>query len=356
MDCGQPYPAQGVPFCCPNCNGLFDYDRSFIIITEKVEPGQPGIWKYRHTFGFSDSLEPLTIGEGNTPLLAVNVFDHEVYFKCEYANPSGSFKDRGMATMVAFLRSRCVLNAVEDSSGNAGASFAAYAARAGIEAVIYIPATASGPKRRQIESYGAKLIPVNGNRSESANKALAAAGSGVVYASHTYLPFNLPGYATCAYEIVAQLGCKPGTVILPVGQGGLLLGLARGFKAMLDAGVMDGLPMLVGVQAARCAPLVAAAEGAKKDNNHSSETIAEGVRVAHPLRKKAVLESVLSTGGRFVPVADAEIHRGRDALARLGFYVEPTSALIWAALRQCLGRSPDPIVAVLTGSGYKVQA
>ena len=172
----------------------------------------------------------LSLGEGNTPLISATAFGRDVYFKCEYANPSGSFKDRGSATLSPSCYSRGVSEAIEDSSGNAGASFAAYAARAGIKARVYVPEDASGPKRKQIEFYGAELVAVPGPRSNAAEAARRAAEGGMVYASHAYLPFNLPGYATCAYEIVEQLGQAPGAVILPAGQGGLLLGMGRGFQ------------------------------------------------------------------------------------------------------------------------------
>ncbi len=100
---------------------------------------KPGIWRYRHTFGLPPDSEPVSLGEGGTPLLWAEVYGRKVAFKCEYLNPSGSFKDRGSAVIAAWLKSRGITKAVEDSSGNAGASFAAYAARAGIKATDICP-------------------------------------------------------------------------------------------------------------------------------------------------------------------------------------------------------------------------
>lgn len=353
MDCGDLYPELGVPYRCSRCGGLYDYDRDFPFDPTQVESQRTGIWKSMYAFGFGGDGVSLTLGEGNTPLVTADVFDREVYFKCEYANPTGSFKDRGMATLMAMLLSRKVTEAVEDSSGNAGASFAAYAARAGIKARVFIPETASGPKREQIEFYGAELIAVPGSRTKAGEAAMQAAGSGTVYASHAYLPFNLPGYATCAYEIFEQLDKGPGAVILPVGQGGLLLGMARGFQALINAEVMETLPILIGVQAAACAPLAAMARSVKF--NGESPTVAEGVRVTKPLRASEVTKRVLASKGRYVTVAEADILTGRDALAQMGFYVEPTSALVWDGLKQILVGLPDPVVVVLTGSGYKTK-
>jgi threonine synthase len=250
-----------------------------------------------------------------------------------------------------------VTEAVEDSSGNAGASFAAYAARAGIRARVYVPESASGPKRKQIEDYGAELIPVPGPRSNAAEAVRRAADSGAVYASHAYLPFNLPGYATVVYEIVEQLGRAPGAVIVPAGQGGLLLGAWRGFLALKQAGVTRDAPRMIGVQAAACAPLFALSQMGPQGLQWVTEapTLAEGVRVRSPLRAEAVLRAVESSGGKFIAVGEEHILPGRDELKRRGLYVEPTSALVWRALEETLPNLPAPVVAILTGAGYKFQ-
>ena len=203
------------------------------------------------------SAVSVSLGEANTPLVRADAFGRQVFFKCEHFNPTGSFKDRGTAMLVSFLASRGVREALEDSSGNAGASFAAYAARAGIQASVFVPESAAGPKRMQIGMYGADLVLVPGRRSDATTAARKAAEGGAVYASHAYLPLNIAGYATCAFEISEQLGAGPGAVIVPAGQGGLLLGLGRGFRALQDAGVIHDVPVLIGVQAAACAPLVA---------------------------------------------------------------------------------------------------
>lgn len=353
LNCGRPYPDSGAPYQCPRCGGLYDYAEPFTF--GDVDQTGPGIWRYASSFGLE--ADSVSLGEGNTPLLSAKVFGRQVYFKCEYANPSGSFKDRGSATLVSFLRSRGVTEAVEDSSGNAGASFAAYAARVGIKARVYIPESASGPKREQIAMYGAEVMPVPGPRSNASEAVRKAAEAGAVYASHAFLPFNLPGYATCAYEIVEQLGVSPGSVIVPAGQGGLLLGMGRGFQAMLAGKRIAKMPALVGLQAAACAPLAALFSMGLAGLNFVTEgaTLAEGVRVRTPLRAGAVIETVRASGGHFMSVAEAHILPGRDALARLGFYVEPTSALVWRALEEALPGLPDPVVAILTGSGYKVR-
>ena len=357
-NCRQPYPTAGTPYRCSRCGGLFDYTEPFPYDPLKIEPALPGIWRYRHSFPLLADAPPLSLGEGNTPLVWGESFGGQVAFKCEYLQPSGSFKDRGSATLVSFLFSRGARTAVEDSSGNAGASFAAYAARAGIQSRLFVPDSASGPKRAQIEAYGAEVVRVLGprsNASEAVLRAVESPGSAAVYASHAYLPFNLPGYATLAYELVEQLGQAPGSLVTPVGQGGLLVGAWRGFTALKLAGVIDRLPRLVGVQARQCAPLWAISQYGLAGAGWVAEgpTLAEGIRVLRPLRGDAVLGAVAESGGHFLAVDEAQIGAGREALARMGFFVEPTSAVVWDALNQSAGRLPDPLVVVLTGSGFK---
>lgn len=345
-----------IPYCCPACGGLFDYAERLFYEARQVEAGQPGIWRYRHSFGLPEGRgAPVSLGEGNTPLVWAEAFGRQVAFKCEYLNPSGSFKDRGSALLISFLRGWGVKEVVEDSSGNAGASLAAYAARAEMRARVFVPEATAGPKLRQIEAYGAEVVRVSGPRSQAAEAARRAAEQGAVYASHAYLPFNLPGYATIAYEIVEQLGGAPGCVVSPAGQGGLLLGLGRGFEALAAAGVIAKIPLLVGVQARACAPLWALATYGPVGLSlvGEAQTLAEGIRVRYPLRGDTVLQTVERLGGMFLSVEEEAILPGRDQLSRRGFYVEPTSAVVWEALAQLAGRAADPLVVILTGSGLK---
>lgn len=350
LRCGQAYPSVGLPYCCPACGGIFDDTGTWNF--SPVDADLPGIWPDLRAFGWPADWPSISLGEGNTPLVWAECCGHQVAFKCEFLNPSGSFKDRGSAALVSALAGRGISMAVEDSSGNAGASFAAYAARAGIKARVYAPTSASGPKRAQIEAYGADLVLVPGPRSAAAHAVSLAAKQGATYASHAWLPFNLPGYATLAVELTRQLQQPPGAVVLPVGQGGLLLGLVRGFQSLRRAGVVASLPKVIAVQARACAPLWSLFTTGRLAADEAP-TLAEGVRVTRPVRAEAVIAAVQETGGRFVLVDEADILLGRDELARRGLYVEPTSALVWSALEQTLTELPEPVVAVLTGSGLK---
>jgi threonine synthase len=383
-NCGRPYPTRGLPYQCQKCGGMYDFTELPAFDPVRVDRSLPGIWRYRFTFGLPEKADVVTLGEGNTPLVPTKVGKREIYFKCEYQNPTGSFKDRGSALIAAWLKGRGIKNAVEDSSGNAGASFAAYAARAGIRARIFVPASASGPKRNQIEAYGADLELVPGSRSDVAEAVRRAVDANTSYASHAWLPFNLPGYATAAYEIFEQLGGElPGAVIVPAGQGGLLLGLARGFDSLRVANILAmqmqdakqkekintkpragsnikpakenvASTKIIGVQARACAPLWAMFAAGHEGLGFITDnpTLAEGVRVFRPLWAEAVLRAV-SSSGSMCAVDEEEIMPGREALAHLGFYVEPTSAIVWPVLQKQIHDLPDPVVVVLTGSGLK---
>jgi threonine synthase len=167
------------------------------------------------------------------------------------------------------------------------------------------------------------------------------------------------GNATAAYEIAEQLGRDPGTIILPLGHGTLLLGLHRGFKALRAAGLIERLPRLVGVQAMACAPIWAVHRYGRDGLAWvtEGETAAEGVRVVRPLRGDAVLAAIAESGGDVLAFEDAEILAGHNALARMGFYVEATAALVWPALKQVLkAETAGTVIAVLTGSGLKNKA
>jgi threonine synthase len=354
-DCQIPYPENQVPYRCPDCNGLYEFNFIPAFDLNKVEPELTGIWRYRHTFDAVNQGPVVSLGEGNTPVVWSEAFRKKIAFKLEFLNPTGSFKDRGTCLLVSFLLGRGVKSAVEDSSGNAGASFAAYAAATGMKATVYVPDYASGPKRYQIERYGANVISIPGKRSNTSDAVKNAAKNGTAYASHVYFPHDVLGYATIAYELLEQLGDFPGTVIAPTGQGSLLHGVGVGFDALYRAGYTSGRPVLVGVQSAACSPYWNAwIEGKTRVRKvKEGETIAEGVRSRAPVRAKSVLEAVISSAGRFVKVEEKNILPGRDQLANRGLFVEPTSAIIWDGLSQIVGQVPEPIVAILTGSGLK---
>lgn len=355
VDCLAPYPENGLPYRCPKCGGIFDFDGPPDFDPRLVERNLPGYWRYQHAFSLFEKARMVTLGEGNTPLIWLEDGEHRVALKMEHLNPTGSYKDRGSAVLVSQLLGRGAERAVEDSSGNAGASFAAYAARGGLKARVFVPESASGPKRVQIESVGAELIPIPGPRSEAAKAVLREAEAGVPYASHAYLPFGLAGIATIAYEIWEELGQAPGSIISPVGHGGLLLGIVRGFAALEKAKLINKVPYYLAVQAENCAPMLAADQGGLEamQSIHEGPTIAEGVRVRWPVRVKAILKEIPSRARKIVGINEEDLLQAFHDLPKHGIHVEPTSALAWAAYKKYRAILPEPIVLILTGSGLK---
>ena len=353
--CGAPFPERGFPYRCPRCTGLYDFSAAIEFPPDAQSSAERGLARYRAALPLPPGAPLVSLAEGDTPLLPLELEQRRVFLKCEHLNPTGSFKDRGAAVVVSALAAAGVRQAVEDSSGNAGASFAAYAARAGIQARIFVPDYAAGPKRRQMEAHGAQVVRISGPRSAAAEAVLQAVEAGAIYASHAHLPHGLAGFATVAFELWQQLGGAPGSVIAPVGQGSLVLGVARGFQALMGAGLIRKSPRLYGVQARACAPLWAVHKygAAGLQWMREGETQAEGIRIVHPVRGDQVLQAIETSGGELLAVEEQQIAAGRDNLARRGFYVEPTSAVVWPALQALGERLEDPVVLILTGSGFK---
>lgn len=345
-----------MPHRCTTCGGVYDFNELTIFDPDILDENATGLWRYRQVLGLPPDAPVISLGEGDTELAWRDVGGHQVAFKLEYQNPTGSYKDRGAAVLVSFLRSRGINEVVEDSSGNAGAALAAYAGVAGLKARLFVPDSTSITKRSQITSYGAELVRILGPRSNATQAALRAVENGAVYASHAFLPHVLTGYATIAYELVEQIGAAPGAVIAPAGQGNLVLALGRGFQTLYQSGLIDRMPRLVGVQALACAPLWAVFHYGASGLGWvtEGETIAEGVRIKHPVRGDAVISTVEASDGLFVVVDEEDINTGRDELAGYGFNVEPTSAIVWSTLTHVIEQLTSPIVVVLTGAGYKV--
>jgi threonine synthase len=358
-DCARNWPFDPTRWCC-DCGGVLEVVGAPSFDPTRVGEGDYTLWRYQAALSLPDGATRVTLGEGWTPLVAAEWDGRPshlpVHLKAEHLNPTGSFKDRGAAVLVTALKAMGVQAVVEDSSGNAGAALAAYAARAGLRATVYVPAHASPLKQAQIAAYGAEVVPVDGPRAEAARAVRRAAGEGAVYASHVYSPLYLQGMKTIAFELWEQLGARaPTSVLVPVGHGGLLLGLSLGFGELLAAGLIERPPRLFGVQAQACAPLARAWERGAADVApvEEGETVAEGVRIAAPPWGRAVLAAVRGSDGAVVALHDGETLAAQRKLAHQGIYVEPTSALAVAALDRLRDRVGDVPVVVLTGSGFK---
>lgn len=308
----------------------------------------------------------VALGEGDTPSVQLRALGDMVrlealYAKLEFMNPTGSFKDRGTAALMSVAKEFGAREVVEDSSGNAGASVAAYAARAGIAAHIFAPASAPAAKLSQISVYGATAHLIEGSRQAATDAAMDfATAHGLVYASHNLSPFFLEGTKTFAYEIARQFdGRPPKHIVMPVGNGSLLIGAYKGFVELQRNGLIDAMPRLYAVQARAVMPLAAAfADGSAPPLSESATTSAGGISVANPPRLKQSIDALRKTGGTAVAVSDADIARWHALLARKeGIFAEPTAAAAFAGLellvKQGAIRQSESTLLPVTGFGLK---
>jgi threonine synthase len=334
--CGRP--AAPTDWRCP-CGGPLDLPEIAADALRNLPPagaGDRSLWRYGESIPVSKSIAAkLSLGEGLTPLIAGGGDLAGIAVKLEYLFPTLSFKDRGAVVLVAAALQRGARALIADSSGNAGSAIAAYAARAGLPCTVFVPAATSPGKRDQVRAYGAALESVPGDRAATSAAAIEAVSqTGAMYASHVYDPYFLQGTKTFAFELWEQWRGVPDAVVIPVGNGTLLLGAARGFRELHRAGLIDRTPALVAVQSERCAPLARAwAMGAPDPVDvHVGETQAEGIAIAHPPRGPQIVAAVKATGGCVVGVSEAAIGPAQADLARRGLFVEPTAAVAWAAV------------------------
>ncbi|WP_254831952.1 pyridoxal-phosphate dependent enzyme [Haloglomus salinum] len=337
------------------CGEPLEYEQP---LPDADSPADADLDLSRGLWAFSEFLpvEPhVTLGEGPTPLVEAPAWDAE--FKLDWTFPSGSFKDRGATAVLSRAAELGVERVVEDSSGNAGAAIATYAARSGIDCAVYVPADVKPGKVRAIERAGAAVERVEGSREAVTDACVAAVEGGEGwYASHAWNPYFFAGTATMAYELAWQRGWSvPDAVVLPLGHGTMFLGAYRGFRALRDAGWTDSMPRLLGAQAAGYAPVVEELHGeaaAAGDND-----AADGIQIREPVRFGEILGAVEATDGDAIALGSEAVERELDALHRAGFYVEPTCAVAPAALRAYRERrevaADDDVVVGLSGSGLK---
>jgi len=328
------------------------------ITREAIDTSCRSLWRYRAALPFAVT-EPITLGEGMTPLIARDWRGIRPHFKLEWQSPTGSFKDRGASVMLSMLRQQGIRHVLEDSSGNGGAAVAAYAAAGGMAARILVPADTQAGKTVQMRAYGAECERVPGSRADTAAAAERQARD-IFYASHAWQAFFLHGTKTLAYEIWEDLGFRaPDNIIIPTGGGSNILGCDIGFSELLRAGEIQRLPRLFAAQPAHCAPLHATfLSGADTlAAIDARPTLAEGTSIERPVRWREVLAAIRGSHGQTVAVSEAEIEASHEALARTGFYVEPTCATADAALARLLDAgvitADQTSVVVLTGSGLK---
>lgn len=356
-------PAEDAPLRCPLTGEPLEFGDLPAFEPDKIDPSQPGHWRYAAMLPVVVSGQKrVTLGEGWTPLIDDEWDGLPVYWKFEGLMPSGSYKDRGISVMINWLLARDVHTVMDDSSGNAGASLACYAGRAGLRSCIFVPETAPEPKKAQVTVYGGELVEVPGPRAEATRAAEAATQNSreMAYASHAWHPAFLFGQMTVAWEIWEQLDrCVPDWIIAPVGHGGTLLGAWRGFQHLRASGVTHKLPKLLAVQAEPFTPVHNAFQSQSariQPTMHIRTISADGIAISYPVRWEALLGAIRFSQGTTVAVAEEEVIAAHGKLAARGIFVEPTSAVVAAALEQVadkLIKPRDVVVGILTGHGLK---
>lgn len=314
--------------------------------------------RYRDRLPIPDTWTPVTLGEGDTPLIPATRLSEQtgctVYLKVEGLNPTGSFKDRGMTMAVTEAVARGQQAVLCASTGNTSASAAAYAARAGIACAVLIPAgkIAMG-KLAQAVMHGATIIQIDGNFDDCLELARkVAADNSHVALVNSVNPVRIEGQKTAAFEIVDALGTAPDIHVLPVGNAGNITAYWKGYREYHADGLCDKLPRMLGVQAAGAAPLV---HGAPVKN---PETVATAIRIGSPASWAQAVSVRDESGGRFLVVTDEEIMAAYHLVARSeGVFVEPASAasiagLITAAQEGWVPRG-STVVCTVTGNGLK---
>lgn len=331
------------------------------ISRDDVEIRTRSLWRYRASLpiGIAD---PITMGEGCTPLVQRPWGNLRPLFKLEWFNPTGSFKDRGSSVMLSFLRQIGVSAVLEDSSGNGGSSIAGFGAAGGMGVKILAPASTSPAKIAQVRAYGAEVQLVDGPREESEAEAIRQSDR-TFYASHNWQAFFLEGTKSLAYELWEDLGFKaPDNIVIPVGAGSSLLGCAFGFRELLKAGQITKLPRLFVAQPLNCSPIDASFQAGVDTPVPRAvhKTIAEGTAIKKPLRLRQIVDALRESGGGTIALTEDEIVAALRGLARQGLFAEPTCASAAAAVDKLSGagtiRAAETTVVIVTGTGLKAAA
>ncbi|MEN6442472.1 MAG: threonine synthase [Methanoregula sp.] len=363
VHCGTTYPADEIIYNCKKCGHLLAVQYPFdeIKVSRETWNKRPlSVWRYRELLPVT--IDPVTLQEGGTPLyhlkrLGEGMGLKNLYAKHEGMNPSGSFKDRGMTVGVSMAMQLGKKSVACASTGNTSASLAVYAAKAGIPAVVLLPAgkVAVG-KVAQALIHGAKVISIRGNFDRALEMVHELCLTHGLYLLNSINPYRLEGQKTIGFEAIDQLGDVPERIVLPVGNAGNISAVYKGLLELEALGFIDRLPMMTGIQAAGSAPIVRAIH----DNlpvvipEENPETVATAIRIGAPVNAEKALVAIRKTGGLAETVTDDEIlQMQRDLARKEGIGVEPASAASVAGIRKLVEMGlidrDERIVCVVTG-------
>jgi threonine synthase len=347
--CSATHKPERARWLC-HCGSVLDVEY------EKLQwkPKGRGVWKYRTLLPFAG--KSITLDEGGTPLVKSERLGlKHLYLKLEGDNPTDSFKDRGTTVAISRAKAEGYKTVAVASTGNMGASVAAYAAHAGLKARVFVPQDTPKEKLAQILAYGARVKKVKGTFKDAVAAAWRDVEKNGSYLAMTGLnPFYNEGEKTVAYEIFEQLGA-PDVVIVPMGTGGLISSIWKGFVELKKMKKIRKIPRMIGVQAKGCAPIVDAWRrgAAFATPKEKCETIASAILVKLPFSSRLALRAIRESGGVGIAVSDKEIIRAIRELGREGVFAEPASAATLAALHHVKPQQRQKIILVITGHGLK---
>ncbi len=329
----------------------------------KVRSGKTSWERYADFLPFQFSPE-LSLGEGNTPLLESKQLGDYVgldrlLLKNETGNPTWSFKDRGSLPCILMAKQMGERFVATISTGNMGASLAAYGARSGAKPIIFIPSYCPEEKVRSMAIHGASVVKVEApDYGEMKRKVLSLANLFKLRIVSGNGPIRVEGYKFSAFEIVEQLGV-PDFVAVPTSTCGHIRGLFKGFRELLEAGLIQKLPRMIIVQAAHCSPLVTAVKQHKMQPVpfHHVKTLASAITTGNPLGGEEILDKAHRLQWLAESVTEEEILVGQQILGQAGFFVEPSAATLLPAVKKLCQegkiRRNESVVLMLTGSGLK---
>jgi threonine synthase len=324
------------------------------------------MWRYREWLPLSSGENPVTLGEGMTPLLRWPALERRhglrtVWIKDESQNPTGSFKARGLSAAVTGAVRGQVKEFTIPTAGNAGVALSAYARRAGVPVHVFAPRTTPATILQQIRSFGADLILVDGHIGDCGKAARQfAAERGAFDVSTLREPYRIEGKKTMGLELAEQLGWRlPQVIIYPAGGGTGLIGMWKAFQELRNAGwLSDPMPRFVAVQSTGCAPVVKAFESGAEQTQAwpNPQTIAAGLRVPAPLGGRLMLRALRDSKGSAIAVTDEELSEAQARLGAEGLDASPEGGATSAALTRLVEQREvgpdDSVVLFNTGAGW----
>jgi threonine synthase len=373
INCGSKYAIDEIVYFCRKCGDLLEvkYENGELEGAAKKSEWRSmplSVWRYRDFMPIRDASKIVSLNEGGTGFhrclrLGEKLGLKQLYVKNEGENPTGSFKDRGMTVGVSKAVELGVNAVICASTGNTSASLAAYAAKAGLQCAVLIPSgkIAYG-KLAQAMIYGAKVLQVRGNFDQALDIVLKLSEKhGSIYLLNSINPFRIEGQKSLGYEICDQLNQEaPDRIIVPVGNAGNISAIWKGYREFHDLGLVEGLPMMTGIQAAGSAPI---AHAIKMGSDTivpvgKPETVATAIRIGAPVSWKKALNAIHESHGTAETVTDDEILSAQKLLARVeGLFVEPASASSIAGLIKLVDNGTiskdERVVCVTTGHGLK---